>query len=66
MKSTVLALAVVLLPAVALSSPASDEQETAVAMTRGAAVASRLAAEAPFITKISITVPGVEPRFLNP
>ena len=45
MKSTVLALAVVLLPAVALSSPASDEQETAVAMTRGAAVASRLAAE---------------------
>lgn len=40
MKSTVLALAVVLLPGLALSSPATDEQETAVAITQGAAVAS--------------------------
>ncbi len=28
--------------------------------------ACRLAAEAPFITKISIALPGVEPRFLKP
>ena len=28
--------------------------------------ASRLAAEAPFVTKISIALPGVEPRFLKP
>jgi hypothetical protein len=27
--------------------------------------ASRLAAEAPFITKISMALPGVEPRFLK-
>jgi hypothetical protein len=41
MKSTVLALAVVLLPGAALSSPANDEQETAAAMTQAAVVASR-------------------------
>jgi Cu/Ag efflux protein CusF len=45
MKSTVLALAAVLLPGVALSSPGSDELETAVAITQGAAVASGPAAE---------------------
>jgi hypothetical protein len=45
MKSTVLALAVVLLPGAALSSPAGDEQEMAVSITQGAAVASRPASE---------------------
>ena len=45
MKSTVLALAVVLLPGAALSSPAGDEQETAVSITQGAAVGSRPASE---------------------
>jgi hypothetical protein len=45
MKLTVLALAVVLLPGVALSSPANDEQETAAAITQGAAVASSPATE---------------------
>jgi hypothetical protein len=37
MKSTVLALAVVLLPAAALSSPSGAEKEAAVAITRGVA-----------------------------
>lgn len=37
MKSTVLALAVVLLPAAALSSPSGDEPGTVVAITQGAA-----------------------------
>jgi Cu/Ag efflux protein CusF len=41
MKSTVLALAAVLLPGVALSSPSGAELETVVAITKGAAVASR-------------------------
>jgi Cu/Ag efflux protein CusF len=45
MKSMVLALAAVLLPGVALSSPANDGLETAVAITQGAAVASRSATE---------------------
>jgi Cu/Ag efflux protein CusF len=45
MKSTVLALAVVLLPGAAISSPAGDELETVVAVTQGAAVASRPATE---------------------
>jgi hypothetical protein len=45
MKSTVLALAVVLLPGAALSSPAGDEQETAVSITQGAAIASRPASK---------------------
>jgi len=42
MKSTVLALVVVMLPGAA---PANDEQETAVAITQGAAVASGPATE---------------------
>jgi hypothetical protein len=40
MKSTVLALAIVLLPAAALSSQAGDEPETIVAITQGAAAAT--------------------------
>jgi Cu/Ag efflux protein CusF len=37
MKSTVLALAVVLLPSIAFSSPSGAEKEAAVVMTRGIA-----------------------------
>jgi Cu/Ag efflux protein CusF len=40
-KSAVLALAVVLLPGVALCSPTSDEQQAGVANTQGAAIAAK-------------------------
>jgi Cu/Ag efflux protein CusF len=43
MKPTVLALAVVLLPSVAFSSPSGAEKEPAVAMTRGIAATTERA-----------------------
>jgi hypothetical protein len=40
-KSTLFALALVVLPGAALCSPASDEQKTGVAITQGAAVTAK-------------------------